>query len=276
VYNFTVTNYGNTSVNNVVVNDPKVSGITQVTQPNGKNIGDVNSNNVLDPGETWRYRASSMAATGEQCNTATATARVVNTTQTVSDTDTACYVGIGVNNGTPLKCGDTATIGYWQNKNGQHLIKSVNGGGSSTKLGNWLATNFPALYGAQSANNLTGKTNNDVASLFVTFYNKTGPKVEAQTMAVALAVYMTDSDLAGHIALSYGFNVSSSGTGAKVYYVGSLGSEIGLVDGKSYTIFALLTQANAQKSAGTFDTNAFNTIFDGINRKGDLCCDDDD
>ena len=50
--------------------------------------------------------------------------------------------------------GLTATIGYWQNKNGQNLIKSLNGGETSTQLGNWLAATFPNMYAA-----LAGKTN---------------------------------------------------------------------------------------------------------------------
>ena len=64
--------------------------------------------------------------------------------------------------------GDTATIGFWHNKNGQALIDSLNGGSTATALGNWLATQFPYLYGPQSSNNLTGATNAQVAALFLT------------------------------------------------------------------------------------------------------------
>ncbi len=168
--------------------------------------------------------------------------------------------------------GDTATIGFWNNKNGQALIKSLNGGSSSKKLATWLATNFSYLYGANagSANNLTGKTNTQVAALFKSYFSVSGQKTSAQTLAVALAVYVTDSDLAGTSAVKYGFNVSSSGTGAKTYNVGSNGSAIGLSDNKSYSVFTILQAANQQKKNGTFNSNAFNTIFDGINRKGDI------
>jgi hypothetical protein len=42
---------------------------------------------------------------------------------------------------TGLGHGDTATIGFWHNKNGQALILSFNGGGTSVKLGNgWPLT----------------------------------------------------------------------------------------------------------------------------------------
>lgn len=171
----------------------------------------------------------------------------------------------------PVDVGDAATIGFWQNKNGQALIKSLNGGSNSTALGNWLATTFPNLFGAGAyVANTTGMTNTGVANLFKTVFAGDAPKVEAQTMAVALAVYVTDSDLAGMAAKKYGFDVSSTGTGGKTYNVGGLGSEIGLVDNTSYTVFALLQQANAQAGAGTFDRLAFNTIFSDINETGDI------
>jgi len=47
-----------------------------------------------------------------------------------------------------VQSGQTATIGFWQNKNGQNLIKSLNGGATSTQLGNWLAATFPNMYGS--------------------------------------------------------------------------------------------------------------------------------
>jgi hypothetical protein len=44
--------------------------------------------------------------------------------------------------------GDTATIGFWQNKNGQAVLKCLNGGPNSTALGNYLATTYPSLFGS--------------------------------------------------------------------------------------------------------------------------------
>ncbi|HUR53873.1 MAG TPA: SdrD B-like domain-containing protein [Gemmataceae bacterium] len=173
--------------------------------------------------------------------------------------------------GNTVDRGDTATIGFWQNKNGQALIKSLNGGSSATNLGNWLASSFPNLFGAGSyVANTTGMTNLQVANLFKTVFTGDSPKVEAQTMAVALAVYVTDSDLAGTAARKYGFDVSATGTGGKLYNVGNYGSEIGLTDNTSYTVMALLQQADAQAGLGTFDRNAFNNIFSDINETGDI------
>jgi hypothetical protein len=171
----------------------------------------------------------------------------------------------------PLGHGDTATIGFWHNKNGQALINCVNGGGSSTLLGNWLAGNFPYLYGAMSANNLTNQTNSKVAALFLTFFNVKGAKTNAQIMAGALAAYVTSSTLdPTGCAVQYGFNFSAGGTGTHTYNVGMYGTAVGLMNNTSYTIQQLLQQANLDMKNGTFNANAWNNIFDGINSGGDI------
>jgi hypothetical protein len=172
----------------------------------------------------------------------------------------------------PVGTGDTATIGYWQNKNGQALIKAVNGGCTSTAFANWLAASYPYLYGVHAKeNNLTGKNNKAVAALFVTFFKVKGTKTNAQVMAGAIAAYVTNSTLAGgNYAAKYGFNISTGGTGATTYNVGSLGTSIGLLDNTAYTVSELLQQANLMKQQGTFNAGSFNTIFDGINIKGDI------
>ena len=43
----------------------------------------------------------------------------------------------------PVQNGQTAGIGFWNNKNGQALIKALNGGSTSTQLGDWLAATLP-------------------------------------------------------------------------------------------------------------------------------------
>jgi hypothetical protein len=171
-----------------------------------------------------------------------------------------------------VSTGDTATIGYWQNKNGQALIKAVNGSCTSTAFANWLAASYPYLYGEHAgANNLTGKSNKAVAALFVTFFKVKGTKTDAQVMAGAIAAYVTNSTLAGgNYAAKYGFNISTGGTGAKTYNVGSLGTSIGLLNNTANTVSQLLQQANLMKQLGTFNAGSFNTIFDGINIKGDI------
>jgi hypothetical protein len=171
----------------------------------------------------------------------------------------------------PYSCslgrGDTATIGFWHNKNGQALIDSLNGGPKSTLLATYLATTYPCLYGS-----LTGKDNADVAKLFLTYFGVTGQKTQAQILAGALAAYATDSALAGTVAGPYGFKVTSAGTGADTYNVGSNGTAIGLSNNTSYTIDYLLQVANSYcpLSPGSAAANALNNIFSDINQGGDI------
>ncbi|MFN0010038.1 MAG: SdrD B-like domain-containing protein [Phycisphaerales bacterium] len=181
--------------------------------------------------------------------------------------------------GSTLGAGSTATIGFWQNKNGQNLIKSLNGSSNAKNLGNWLASNFPNLFGsaAGTANNLSGKTNTQVASAFKSKFAISGMKIDAQVMAVALAVYATDTDLAGGTyAAAYGFSVSSSGTGAKTFSVGSAGSAIGVSNNSVMSIFDILKKASNVASGGTlFASNSsnrslLNNLFDAINQSGDI------
>ena len=79
--------------------------------------------------------------------------------------------------------GDTATIGFWHNKNGQALILSMP---NSPALANWLAGSFPCLYGIDAgANNLAGKSNTQIAAYFLTLFNVKGQKTYAQVLAGA-------------------------------------------------------------------------------------------
>ena len=179
--------------------------------------------------------------------------------------------------GAPLAAGQTATIGYWQNKNGQALINSLNGGPHSTSLGNWLASQFPNMYGGVAgAKNLTGKTNSQVAAFYVSLFNVTGPKLDAQVMATALAVYVTNTDLAGIGAAQYGFRTSTAGTGAATFDVGTSGSAFGVPNGTRMTILQILSAANARAVRGklyngtTSLQNLAIVVFDGINQRGDL------
>jgi hypothetical protein len=120
--------------------------------------------------------------------------------------------------GDALHRGQTAGIGFWQNKNGQALLKSLNGGGtagSATQLGNWLADTFSHLFGA-TGGNLAGQSNAQVGAYFQLLFATRGDKLEAQVLATALSVYVTNSTLAGGTyATAYGFTVAAGG-GAEV------------------------------------------------------------
>lgn len=92
--------------------------------------------------------------------------------------------------GGQLSTGQTATIGFWQNKNGQNLIKSLNGSAGSTLLADDFAGTFPNMYGG-----LDGfETNADVANTHKQRFKRNAktspggpPKLDAQVLAVALA-----------------------------------------------------------------------------------------
>ncbi len=188
--------------------------------------------------------------------------------------------GERITTGTALRSGDTATIGYWQNNNGQALIKSLNGSQNATNLGNWLASNFPNLYGSGAGtNNLANKTNTQVAATFKTrFAANGGPKLEAQMMAVALATYATSSTLAGgNFAASYGFNMSSGGTGTRIMSVGSNGSTFGVANNTNLTVMQYLQIANINASNNGTGWNgnssarsSANSLFTSINETGDI------
>jgi hypothetical protein len=164
---------------------------------------------------------------------------------------------------TGLGHGDTATIGFWHNKNGQGLIL---GAPNSPALGNWLGSNYPCMFG-----NLAGKPNSVVAAQFLTYFGVSGKKTQAQVMAGALAVYFTTSSLGGGSASAgYGFNVTPGGTGSKTYNVGTLGTALGLQNNTSYTVLQLLQAANSHCPFNSTVYDALNDIFNGINQKGDI------
>jgi hypothetical protein len=162
--------------------------------------------------------------------------------------------------------GDAATIGFWQNKNGQAIIS---GAANSPALANWLATQFPCLYGS-----LAGKPNSYIASDFVNVFKNGGsPKVGAQIMAAAFACYFTSSNLGGgSLPVKYGFNQSTGGTGTHTINVGSKGTDLGLQVNGTYTILDILNAASNWRCAhpNTPFSSAVNDLFNAINTGGDI------
>jgi len=159
--------------------------------------------------------------------------------------------------------GQTATIGFWAGKKGKKLIESLNGDKNSTALGDWLATEFPNIYGR-----LAGKTNKAVAKFYRHLFKATKKRgrhnnsqqydlrdLNAQVMATAMAVYVTDSELAGNTAEGYGFLVSTEGVegvGDAEFNVGDSGAAFGLSAGDStiMTIWDILEATNDQAVDG--------------------------
>ncbi|HKM54433.1 MAG TPA: S53 family peptidase, partial [Isosphaeraceae bacterium] len=165
--------------------------------------------------------------------------------------------------GSSVCANQTAATCFWTASDGQALINSLNGGSSATNLGNWLATVSPNLFGS-----LQGQANSSVAS-----YMKSHGGATAQVLATALAVYVTDSSLAGTVATSYHFTVTASGIGVNTFNVGSNGSTLGLTNNTSYSLVTLLATVDSQSSNGAVNSsvsNAWNSVFTGINQVGGI------
>jgi hypothetical protein len=148
--------------------------------------------------------------------------------------------------------GQTATIGFWQNNNGQNLIKALNGGATATQLGHWLADTFPNMYAS-----LDGMTNASVAGFYKTLFARNSqsapggpPKTDAQIMATALAVYVTNQTLAGNTATAYGFQVTATGVGTRTFNVGNRGAAFGVANNASLSVMDLLLAVNARSHNG--------------------------
>lgn len=179
--------------------------------------------------------------------------------------------------GNPLSHGMTAGIDFWNNNNGQALIKALNGGPNATQLGNWLASMFPNLYGANAgASNLAGKTNAEVAATYQQRFMVNGQKLDGQVMATALAVYVTTESLAGNVATVYGFRVTQAGTGTTTINVQDCGAAAGVADNTMLSIFDILRAADQQPTGGVLYNgntalwNKANTLFSRINLLGSI------
>jgi ELWxxDGT repeat protein len=207
---------------------------------------------------------------------------------TLERTDAADYNFAEI--GQSVSSGDTATIGFWQNKHGQALIEQ-----GGTALAEWLTNNFGNVFGDE----FVGADGADVAAFYKDqlFKQKAkksaGPaKVDAQFMAVAFATFFTSRTLAGEVAADYGFHVTDTGIGTKIVNVGNSGAAFGVADNTDRTILQLLLATNAltdvpdgqagfasiydQDGDGVIDfwestlRSQANEIFSLINEEGDI------
>jgi hypothetical protein len=200
--------------------------------------------------------------------------------------------------GGAVTAGQTATIGFWQNNNGQALIESLNGGSSSTQLGNWLAATFVNMYGASAgANDLSGMANSQVADFYSDLFRRKkkeavelglgGPvKMDAQVMAVALATYVTNESLAGLTGESFGFLVTENGVGTSTFNVGDSGQAFNVADQTELAVLDLLFATNQNSRDGVlYDVDGdgdaddnwettlrtlANDVYSAINESGDI------
>jgi uncharacterized delta-60 repeat protein len=180
--------------------------------------------------------------------------------------------------GSGVQHGQTAGIGFWNNKNGQALIKALNGGSSSSQLANWLAATLPNTFGIHAgANNLTGKSNAFVAALFQQDFVMKGVKLDAQVLATALSVYVTNATLdSTQVGASYGFTVSGDGVGMATANVGSNGDAFGVANNTVMSLMDLLLATDAQAIDGVLYNgnstrrNEANNLFSAVNQAGGL------
>ena len=186
--------------------------------------------------------------------------------------------------GQAIEGGDTATIGFWQNKNGQNLIKTVS---NDTQLGYWLASEFPNMF-----DDLADSDNDGVALEYQRLFKLKHQKLDAQVMATALSVYVTSSNLSdGTVAAAYGFTVTETGIGTKLFNVGDSGEAFDVADNTNLTIMQLLQATDdktSSESGELYDLdddffidddgavseqllrNLANEIYTAINEQGDI------
>lgn len=161
--------------------------------------------------------------------------------------------------GSSVSKGQSAGIGFWNNKNGQALILKF------SSIGQWLADTLPQTFGS-----LAGDSPQQVAMVYQQqFVLK--DKLDAQFMATALNVYATDQSLGGTYAASYGFSVGQYGLGDSTWNVGSDGAAFGVVNNSTLTVLELVQNWDQQtnKSDSTLRKMALD-LFGGINSKGGI------
>lgn len=172
-------------------------------------------------------------------------------------TDALDYVFLEL--GGQVTSGESAGIGFWQNKHGKKLIST-----SGTELSNWLTANFGNVFGDSLAN-ASGQQVADFYrnQLFLQKSKKSSgaAKVDAQFMATALAVYFTNHNLAGNVGADYGFTVSDTGLGVRVVNIGTRGSAFSVDDATSLTVMQLLLATNNVTDVSD-NLSGFSSIYD--------------
>jgi hypothetical protein len=179
--------------------------------------------------------------------------------------------------GGSVQHGQTAGIGFWNNKNGQALIKALNSG-TGHQLGDWLAATLPHMFGAQAgSNNLAGKSNAYIAALFQQDFVLKGVKLDAQVLATGLSVYATNASLdTTGVATQYGFTVSGDGVGTATVNIGTSGDAFGVANNTLLTVMDLLLATDPQTVCGvlyngnTIQRNEANAVYSAVNQAGNI------
>ena len=296
VYTILVTNDGPSTAVNQTVTDSTLTAISTsdtwtATASSGSSVttasgsGNISDTVTMLPGGTVTFIVTATihpasGSTTPVVNTASVTLPNGDTTPTDNtSTDT-----IKVSSSQQVGPGEFATIGFWHNNNGQAVINSFNNGPTDTKLGNWLASNFPMLFGASNpytSTSLAGKTNAQVATIYANLWTPSGvtKNTYVQAFAVALGAYADTIGLGfNSTAMKYGFKPVPGGGLSLTYNIGSNGAAFGVPNNTTLTVSQILTivNNNFNPSTGLFYggnqtlTSEANNVLDGINSTGDI------
>ncbi len=185
--------------------------------------------------------------------------------------------------------GQYGTCGFWQSANGQSVICSFGTGASCTQLGNWLASNYPDLFGCSNSytssylkqcgfSSVAGLTNSQIATLCSKLSTSgTNANTYAQAFACALGIYADTCSFGGNTtAQGCGFNVTWPGGSGGTYNVGSNNGPFGVSKNTSLSVCSILQNLNNNftPSNGSFysgsssSTTAACNVLSGINTAG--------
>src|SRR5262249_16691842 len=127
------------------------------------------------------------------------------------------------------------------------------------------------------SNDLAGQNNASVASFFQSRCVVHGQKLDAQVLATALAVYVTDPTLdSTGVGAQYGFVVSGNGLATATHNVGTHGAACGVADNTTMTVMDILLAADSRAVNGVLyngdaaKRNQANNVFNAINEAGGL------
>jgi hypothetical protein len=143
--------------------------------------------------------------------------------------------------------GLTGTIGFWGNSS-QAADQQLQRGLDLHGPFRWAATNFANLYGANAANNLTGKPMPRWRRS--TPLSSTCPVVQAQVLATAAQRLRHDAVAGRHSGQAYGFSVSATGLGACSFNVGKDGAAFGVPNKTTLNVYQLLSAVNKKAVNG--------------------------
>jgi hypothetical protein len=183
--------------------------------------------------------------------------------------------------GQTLTCGETGSLAFWCSTAGTNLLNCLNGGSSSTNLGNWLAKTYANLYGTTCGSyNLSNKTNVQICTVLQNLNNNSNLQCSAEVLTCAINCYVTDSSQCGTVACNYGFGVCAGGCGDKMFSVWEYGQAFGVSNNTVMSVDQIVLYCNSKAVKGNLYAgnsnlqNEADAVFTAINQAGDIGADD--